>query len=154
MSSDYATITGGSAQLYNGHSEPKDMISGNQINLNGSSASYLKITLDNSLKAGDEITITPSTSSFNLSATNSTTDAKSFTGSYVIQQGDNALVGKNEIYLYKGSNSLIADINITRDYPESDSRATFTYGSSQLTFTETTEGTYTTTLEVGASKRG
>ena len=154
VSSEYATITGGSAQLYNGHSDPKDMISSNQINLNGSSASYLKITLDNSLKAGDEITITPSTSSFNLSATNSTTDAKSFTGSYVIQQGDNALVGKNEIYLYKGSNSLIGDINITRDYPESDSRATFTYGSSQLTFTETTEGTYTTTLEIGASKKG
>lgn len=154
VKSDYATITGGSAQLYNGHSDPKDMISSNQINLNGSSASYLKITLDNSLKAGDEITITPSTSSFNLSATNSTTDARSFTGSYVIQQGDNALVGKNEIYLYKGSNSLIGDINITRDYPESDSRATFTYGSSQLTFTETTEGTYTTTLEIGASKKG
>ena len=154
VSSKYATITGGSAQLYNGHSYPKDMISSSQINLNGSSASYLKITLDNTLKAGDEITITPSTSSFNLSATNSTTDAKSFTGSYVIQQGDNALVGKNEIYLYKGSNSLIGDINITRDYPESDSRATFTYGSSQLTFTETTEGTYTTTLEIGASKKG
>ena len=153
VSSEYATITGGSAQLYNGHSDPKDMISSSQINLNGSSASYLKITLDNSLKAGDEITITPSTSSFKLSATNSTTNAKSFTGSYVIQQGD-AVVGKKVIYLYKGSNSLIGDINITRDYPESDSRATFTYGSSQLTFTETPEGTYTTTLEIGASKKG
>lgn len=155
VSSEYATITGGSAQLYNGHSEPKDMISGNQINLNGSSASYLKITLDNTLKAGDEIIINPATSSFILKATasTSTTNAKSFTGSYVIQEGD-AVVGKKVIYLYKGSNSLIGDINITRDYPESDSRATFTYGSSQLTFTETTEGTYTTTLEVGASKKG
>lgn len=156
VTSDNATITGGSAQLYNGHSDPKDMISSSQINLNGSSASYLKITLDNTLKAGDEIIINPATSSFILKATasTSTTDAKSFTGSYVIQQGDNALVGKNEIYLYKGSNSLIGDINITRDYPESDSRATFTYGSSQLTFTETPEGTYTTTLEIGASKKG
>ena len=155
VTSDNATITGGSAQLYNGHSDPKDMISSNQINLNGSSASYLKITLDNTLKAGDEIIINPATSSFILKATasTSTTNAKSFTGSYVIQQGD-AVVGKNEIYLYKGSNSLIGDINITRYYPESDSRATFTYGSSQLTFTETTEGTYTTTLEIGASKKG
>ena len=155
VKSDNATITGGSAQLYNGHSDPKDMISSNQINLNGSSSSYLKITLDNSLQVGDEIIINPATSSFILKATasTSTTNAKSFTGSYVIQQGD-AVVGKNEIYLYKGSNSLIGDINITRYYPESDSRATFTYGSSQLTFTETTEGTYTTTLEVGANKKG
>ncbi|MCI6233491.1 MAG: glycoside hydrolase family 88 protein, partial [Prevotella sp.] len=155
VSIENATITGGSAQLYNGHSDPKDMISSSQINLNGSSASYLKITLDNTLKAGDEIIINPATSSFILKATasTSTTNAKSFTGSYVIQQGD-AVVGKNEIYLYKGSNSLIEDINITRYYPESDSRATFTYGSSQLTFTETTEGTYTTTLEVGTNKRG
>ena len=155
VTSDNATITGGSAQLYNGHADPKDMISSNQINLNGSSSSYLKITLDNSLQVGDEIIINPATSSFILKATASTSNSntKSFTGSYVIQQGD-AVVGKNEIYLYKGSNSLIGDINITRYYPESDSRATFTYGSSQLTFTETTEGTYTTTLEIGANKRG
>ena len=155
VSSEKATITGGSADLYNGHSSAKDMILNSQINLNGSSSSYLKITLGNSLKVGDEIIINPAASSFILKATasTSTTNAKSFTGSYVIQQGD-AVVGKNEIYLYKGSNSLIGDINITRYYPESDSRATFTYGSSQLTFTETTEGTYTTTLEIGASKKG
>ena len=156
VTSNDATFTGGSAQLYNGHDKNAgDMITNSQINLNGSSGSYIKITLDNTLKAGDEIIINPATSSFILKATasTSTTNAKSFTGSYVIQQGD-AVVGKNEIYLYKGSNSLIGDINITRDYPESDSRATFTYGSSQLTFTETPEGTYTTTLEIGASKKG
>lgn len=153
VTSDNATITGGSAQLYNGHSDPKDMISSNQINLNGSSASYLKITLDNSLQVGDEIIINPATSSFKLSAEESTSNVKTVTGSYVIQEKD-AVVGQKVIYLYKGSNSLIGDITITRDYPESDSRATFTYGSSQLTFTETTEGTYTTTLEIGASKKG
>ncbi len=158
VTSDNATITGGSAQLYNGYSNQKDMISGNQINLNGSSASYLKITLDNTLKAGDEIIINPATSSFILKAPDSNSSDISFTGSYVIQQGDDAVVGKNVIYIYKetatGATSLIKDINITRDYPESDSRATFTYGSSQLTFTETPEGTYTTTLEIGASKKG
>ena len=154
VSSKYATITGGSAELYNGKTSEQNMISSSQINLNGSSASYLKITLDNSLQVGDEIIINPATSSFKLSATNSTTNTKSFTGSYVIQQEDVAVVGNKVIYLYKGSNSLIGDINITRYYPESDSRATFTYGSSQLTFTETTEGTYTTTLEIGASKKG
>ena len=151
--SNYATITGGSAQLYNGHADAKNMIVDSQINLNGSSSSYIEITLDNALKVGDEITITPTTSSFKLSDTNSNKNAVYFTGNYVIKEGD-AVKGKNVIYIYKNSSSLIETINITRNYPESNSSATFTYGSSQLTFTETTEGTYTTTLEVGASKRG
>lgn len=153
---DYATITGGSADLYNGHSSAKDMILSKQINLNGSSSSYLKITLDNSLKVGDEIIINPAASSFKLSAKDSNKDAVSFTGSYVIQEKD-AVVGKNVIYLYKGSNSLITDINITRYYPESDSRATFTYNNAEIAFSEETAGdktAYTTTLEIGASKKG
>lgn len=154
VSSDYATITGGSAQLYNGHSNAKNMITNSQINLNGSSSSYLKIKLDNTLKVGDEITITPTGYEFKLSATDSNSGAVSSTGGkYVIKEGD-AVVGKNVIYIYKNDKLLIETINITRNYPESNSSATFTYGSSQLTFTETTEGTYTTTLEVGASKRG
>ena len=153
VTSNDATFTGGSAQLYNGHDKNAgDMITNSQINLNGSSGSYIKITLANTLKAGDEIIINPSTSSFKLSEKESNSNAKSFTGSYVIQ-GSDAVVGKNVIYIYKDTKSFIGDINITRDYPESDSRATFTYGSSQLTFTETPEGTYTTTLEVGASKK-
>lgn len=156
VKSDYATITGGSADLYNGHSSAKDMILSKQINLNGSSSSYLKITLDNSLKVGDEIIINPAASSFKLSAKDSNKDAVSFTGSYVIQEKD-AVVGKNVIYLYKGSNSLITDINITRYYPESDSRATFTYNNAEIAFSEETAGdksVYTTTLEIGASKAG
>lgn len=156
VSSENATITGGSADLYNGHSSAKDMILSKQINLNGSSSSYLKITLDNSLKVGDEIIINPAASSFKLSAKDSNKDAVSFTGSYVIQEKD-AVVGKNVIYLYKGSNSLITDINITRYYPESDSRATFTYNNVEIAFSEETAGdktAYTTTLEIGASKKG
>ena len=154
---DDATVTGGSAQLYNGHgSNPGDMITGSQINLNGSGGSYIMITLDNTLKAGDEIIINPSTSSFKLSATNSNSDAKSFTGSYVIQESD-AVVGNNVIYIYKGNNSFIKDISITRSYPESDSRATFKYNGTALTFSEKTAGdksAYTTTLEIGAHKKG
>ena len=155
VSSGYATITGGSAQLYNGHaSKTHKMIDNNQIDLNGSGSSYLKITLENALEVGDEIIITPTASSFLLSATNSNRNAVTITdGSYVIKEGD-AVVGKNFIYIYRGSNSLIKTIKITRNNRGSDSRATFTYGSSQLTFTTTSEGTYTTTLEVGAHKRG
>ncbi len=156
VTGNYATITGGSAALYNGHSSAKDMILNSQINLNGSGSSYLKITLDNTLKAGDEIIINPATSSFKLSDKTSNSDAVSFTGSYVIKEGD-AVVGKNVIYLYKGSNSLIEDINITRYYPESDSRATFTYNGAEIAFSEENAGdksAYTTTLEIGASKKG
>lgn len=156
VTSENATVTGGSAQLYNGHSSAKDMILNSQINLNGSSASYLKITLDNTLKAGDEIIINPAASSFKLSDEASNSHAVSFTGSYVIKEGD-AVVGKNVIYLYKGSNSLIEDINITRYYPASDSRATFTYNNAEIAFSETNAGdksAYTTTLEIGASKKG
>ena len=154
VSNEYATITGGSAQLYNGHADPKNMIVDRQINLSGSSSSYLKITLDNALEVGDEIIITPTASKFKLSDTNSDSGDKSFSGSYVIQEND-AVVGKNVIYIYKvDSSSKIETINITRNNRGNDSRATFTYGSSQLTFTTTSEGKYTTTLEVGASKRG
>ena len=156
VTKDNATITGGSADLYNGHSDAKDMILNSQINLNGSSSSYLKITLDNSLQVGDEIIINPATSSFKLSAKDSNKDAVSFTGNYVIQEKD-AVVGQKVIYLYKGSNSLITDINITRYYPESDSRATFTYNGAEIAFSETNAGeksAYTTTLEIGASKKG
>ena len=158
VTKDNATITGGSADLYNGHSDAKDMILNSQINLNGSSSSYLKITLNNSLKIGDEIIINPAASSFKLSdeESNSSDKTKTVTGSYVIQNGD-AVVGKNVIYLYKGSNSLITDINITRYYPESDSRATFTYNGAAIAFSETNAGdksAYTTKLEIGASKKG
>ena len=157
VTSDDATVTGGSAQLYNGHdSSAGNMITDSQINLNGSGGSYLKITLDNTLKAGDEIIINPSTSSFKLSATNSNSDAKSFTGSYVIQ-GSDAVVGKNVIYIYRDTKSFIQDINITRSYPESDSRATFTYNGTAIAFSEKTAGdksAYTTTLEIGAHKKG
>ena len=156
VSSEKATITGGSADLYNGHSSAKDMILSKQINLNGSSSSYLKITLDNSLKVGDEIIINPAASSFKLSAKDSNKDAVSFTGNYVIKEGD-AVVGQNVIYLYKDNNSLIEDINITRYYPESDSRATFTYNKEEIAFSEKIAGdksAYTTTLEIGASKKG
>lgn len=153
---DYATITGGSADLYNGFSSSADMITKSQINLKASNSSYLKITLDNSLKVGDEIIINPETSSFKLSAKNSNSDAKSITDRYVIQEND-AVVGQKVIYIYKGDNSVIEDIKITRNYPESDSRATFTYNDAAIAFSEKTAGdksVYTTTLEIGASKAG
>ena len=150
---DYATITGGSATLYNGHKDPKNLVTGGQFNLNGSSGSYIKITLNEALQAGDVIEITPAESSFKL--LNSSENEKSIGSTYTVTAGDN-FVGEKVIYLYRGSNSnsLINDITISRPNPGADSRATFTYDGSQLSFTETAAGTYTTTIEIGASKRG
>ena len=158
VKSENATITGGSAYLHHGKSEAQVMITNSQINLKGSSSSYLKITLNNSLKIGDEIIINPATSSFILSAeeSNSSDKTKTVTGIHVIQNGD-AVVGKKVIYLYRGNNSVIEDIKITRNYPESDSRATFTYNGAEIAFSEKIAGdksAYTTTLEIGASKKG
>lgn len=149
-----ATVTGGSVQLYNGNSKASAaMIYSSQINLNGSGGSYMKITLDNTLKAGDEIIINPAASSFKLSETNSNSNAKSFTGSYVIKAED-AVVGQKEIYLYnnKDGNSVIENISIS--HPESDSRATFKYNGTAIAFSEKTTGVYTTTLEIGAYEKG
>ncbi len=157
VSSEYATITGGSAELYNAKNIAQDMIISSKINLNGSGSSYLKISLDKPLQVGDKIIITPKTYSFKLSATDSNSGAKSCPCSgYVIEETD-AVVGKNEIFIYKDGSLAIEDINISRSYPESDSRATFTYNGAEIAFSEKTPGdisAYTTTLEIGASKKG
>lgn len=158
VTSENATITGGSAYLHHDKSEAQYMIKDSQINLKGSGSSYLKIKLDKPLQVGDKIIIKPETSSFYLSAVESpSNDAKTtVTGSYVIQNGD-AVVEKNVIYLYRGNNSVIKDINISRHVPATDSRATFKYNEAEITFSEKTAGdqsVYTTTLEIGASKAG
>ena len=137
VSSENATITGGSAELYNAKNSAQTMIKDSQINLNGSSSSYLKIRLDKPLQVGDKIIITPETSSFKLSATASNSNAISCPGSsYVIKESDNAVVGKNEIFIYKDGSLVIETINISRSYPESDSRATFTYNEAEIAFSE------------------
>lgn len=156
ITDSHATITGGSVKLTNGKKEAQIMISGGQINLNGSSGSYIYIKLNKALQEGDEIVITPATSTFKLSNSSSNKNATSIYSTYTIKTGDN-FVGKTEIYLFKtgvtGESATIETITISRPNPGADSRATFTYGGSPLTFTENSGGTYTTTLEVGASKR-
>ena len=162
LTSAYANVTGGSALVHNGKSEAVDIIylknkSGN-IALNGSSSStYAKLTLDTPLQEGDVITFTSDESSigsFYLTTTlPKNTNCPVNDGTYTVTSSD-GLANSTVLYVWSNSKGKFKSITITRDYPESDSRATFTYGSSQLTFTETTEGTYTTTLEVGASKKG
>ena len=57
--SSYATITGGTALIHNGHKDTAaNMISSSGIRVGNSGGSYIKITLDNALKAGDVLTTT------------------------------------------------------------------------------------------------
>ena len=57
--SSYATITGGTALIHNGHQDTAaNMISSSGVRVGNSGGSYIKITLDNALKAGDILTTT------------------------------------------------------------------------------------------------
>ena len=161
LTSDYATVTGGSALVHNGKSSDVKIIylkngSGN-IALHGSSGTYVKLTLNTPLQEGDVIKFTSDESSigsFYLTTTSAKDTKCSVSGGTYTVTSSDGLVNSTVLYVWSNSSGKFKSITITRDYPESDSRATFTYGSSQLTFTETTEGTYTTTLEIGASKKG
>lgn len=112
LTADYITIKGGTATLYNGNkTKSAEMISSKEgIKLNGSSASYMKITLEKPLAKGDVITVT-STSALNL-----TKDATKASGialnnnSYTIPEGSN-LIGAKEFYLWDGK---FKAIKITR----------------------------------------
>ena len=161
LTSDYATVTGGSALVHNGKDRAVDIIylknSKGNIALSGSDGTYAKLTLDTPLQEGDVITFTSDESSigsFYLTTTSTrNTNCSVNDGTYTVTSSD-GLANSTVLYVWSNLKGKFKSITITRDYPESDSRATFTYGSSQLTFTETTEGTYTTTLEIGASKKG
>lgn len=105
------TIAGGTATLYNGKASDAEMISPKEgIKLNGSSASYMKVSLEKPLAKGDVITVT-STSALNL-----TKDATKASGialnnnSYTIPEGSN-LIGAKEFYLWDGK---FKAIKITR----------------------------------------
>lgn len=112
LTADYITIKGGTATLYNGNKTKKaEMISSKEgIKLNGSSASYMKVSLEKPLAKGDVITVT-STSALNL-----TKDATKASGialdnnSYTIPEGSN-LIGAKEFYLWSGK---FKAIKITR----------------------------------------
>ena len=111
LTKNEVTIAGGTATLYNGKASDAEMISPKEgIKLNGSSASYMKVSLEKPLAKGDVITVT-STSVLNL-----TKDATKASGialnnnSYTIPEGSN-LIGAKEFYLWDGK---FKAIKITR----------------------------------------
>ena len=124
LTADYITIKGGTATLYNGHkTKNADMIISKEgIILNGSSASYMKVTLEKPLAKGDVIT---ATSSYKLYLTKDATRAENIdlnSNPYTIPEGSN-LIGAKEFYLWNGK---FTAIKITRASTQVALTASFT----------------------------
>lgn len=112
LKDDDITIKGGTATLYNGHKTNRaDMITPKEgIKLNGSAASYMKITLDNPLAKGDVITATSTTALYLTKDATRAIDINLNGNSYTIPEGSN-LIGAKELYLWNGK---FKAIKITR----------------------------------------
>lgn len=108
-----ADKTGGSAELYNGKSSATVMISKTEgVKLNGSSKSYMQVTLNKPLAKGDVIAAPGCGSPFYVnSADTKTTDAPEVNATgYTIPENSD-LIGKTVIYFWSGKGK---SITITR----------------------------------------
>lgn len=112
LKDDDITIKGGTATLYNGHKTNRaDMITPKEgIKLNGSSASYMKVSLEKPLAKGDVITATSSTSLYLTKDATKATNIDLNNNPYTIPEGSN-LIGAKEFYLWYGK---FTAIKITR----------------------------------------
>lgn len=112
LTADYITIKGGTATLYNGNkTKSAEMISSKEgIKLNGSSASYMKITLEKPLAKGDVITATSTSELYLTKDATKATNIDLNGNSYTIPEGSN-LIGAKELYLWNGK---FKAIKITR----------------------------------------
>lgn len=108
----YADITGGSAELYNGHTDEKEMISSTDgVKLNGSNMSYMKVTLNKPLAKGDVIAAPDCGYSFYVTSADTNKDAPEVNATgYTIPENSD-LIGKTVIYFWRGKGK---SITITR----------------------------------------
>ena len=109
----YANITGGSAVLYNGHdTDEKEMISSTDgVKLNGSSKSYMKVTLDKPLAKGDVIAAPGCGYSFCVTSADTNKDAPEVNATGYTIPENSELIGKTVIYFWTGKGK---SITITR----------------------------------------
>ena len=123
LTADYITIKGGTATLYNGKGSNIDMITNTDgIKLNGSSASYMKITLDKPLAKGDVITATSTSDLYLTKDATKATDINLYNNPYTIPEGS-SLIGTTEFYLWYGK---FKAIKITRASTQVALTASFT----------------------------
>lgn len=110
-----ATISGGTASLYNGAGSAKAVMTATAISLSGSS-SYLKITFADGAKLFPGCMIKVDTkNTFKLTATNSSSNAlntNAETGAYTVTATD-ILNGSNTLYVWKNGGSTFTTIKVS-----------------------------------------
>lgn len=146
LTSDYASVTGGTALVHNGHdSKAADIIylknnSGN-ISLTGSGGTYAKLTLNTTLQVGDVITFTSdenSIGSFYLtSSATKNTNCPVTSGTYTITETD-GLAGANakDIYVWNNSSGKFKSITISRKVSITNQPTVATYDVNAATVNE------------------
>lgn len=110
---EYATITGGSASVYNGKGSTQNMIANGSITYTDKSTQYVKITLRKALAKGDVITIATSGTKIYAAKDNSGNTTNNIAKSpYTV---DDNLAGATVLYLSSGDKGkTISSIIITR----------------------------------------
>ena len=149
----YATITGGSASVYNGKGSAQNMIVNGSITYTDKSTQYVKITLDKALAKGDVITIATSGSKIYAAKDNSGNTTNNIAKSpYTV---DDNLAGATVLYLSSGDKGkTISSISITRtsstpSTPATDLTATYAEEASSVVANERALTTPKLTVKAG-----
>lgn len=149
---EYATITGGSASVYNGKGSAQNMIVNGSITYTNKSSQYVKITLDKALAKGDVITITTSGNNIYATKDNSSNTTNNIAKSpYTV---DDNLAGATVLYLRSGDNKTISSITITRtsstpSTPKTNLTATYAEKTMSVVANEVALTTPTLTVTAG-----
>ena len=146
LTADHITIKGGTATLYNGKASDAEMISPKEgIKLNGSSASYMKVTLDKPLAKGDVITATSTTALYLTKDATKATNIDLNSNPYTIPEGSN-LIGAKEFYLWYGK---FTAIKITRANTQVALTASFSPATISATVGDIAQNPPTLTVKAG-----
>ena len=134
--SSYATITGGAALIHNGHKDTAaNMITSSGVRVGNSGSSYIKITLDNALKAGDILTTTGGDGGY-VAANYTDSSTNNISGNTFTFTSD--FEGVKTLYITRGATKpWISSFTITR--ANSSSNITLTDGEE---YTLTADKTY------------
>lgn len=147
---EYATITGGSASVYNGKGSAQNMIVNGSITYTDKSTQYVKITLNKALTKGDVITIATSGSKIYAAKDNSGNTTNNIAKSpYTV---DDNLAGATVLYLRSGDKGkTISSITITRAAKKYKVSATAKDGGSVSIKNGSSEVTSGTEVEANTS---
>lgn len=147
LTKEYVTIVGGTAILYNGNKKnAAGMITSKEgIKLNGSSDSYMKVSLEKPLAKGDVISATSSSKLYLTKDATKTTNIDLNSKSYTIPEGSD-LIGATEFYLWNGK---FTAIKITRASTQVALTASFSPATISATVGDAAKELPTLTVKAG-----